>query len=391
MSITSETTLFPAISGPADTIGSEHFSDRRADIDYKVTLLADLLESVDCEGALFFLPENFAWLTSGATARGILNPEEMPAVYCNGDQKWLLCSNVDSQRLFDEELDELGFQLKEWPWHWSREEMLTILCQNRKVACDIPFQQCKIIGEEMRTFRRSLTLYEQACLQTVGGLVSHAVEATCRTMPKEVNERDIAAQVAHRMIHRGVQMVQISVAVDGRSRLYRHHGYTSMPLENYAVICATGRKYGVCTTTARVVSFGPPDEHLRKEHDAACKVSATYLASSWPDAVPRDILTTARRVYEITGYEHDWRMAPQGHITGRAPVEERLLPSTAELFRAQWAITWQASVGASNVCDTILITDQGPKVVTPTEVWPLKRIRVQGADFVRPDILLREE
>jgi hypothetical protein len=35
------------------------------------------------------------------------------------------------------------------------------------------------------------------------------------------------------------------------------------------------------------------------------------------------------------------------------------------------------------------VTEAGPRLTTPTEVWPLKRIRVQGADFVRPDLLQR--
>ena len=35
------------------------------------------------------------------------------------------------------------------------------------------------------------------------------------------------------------------------------------------------------------------------------------------------------------------------------------------------------------------VTDQGPKIVTPAEAWPLKRIRIQGAEFVRPDVLQR--
>jgi hypothetical protein len=35
------------------------------------------------------------------------------------------------------------------------------------------------------------------------------------------------------------------------------------------------------------------------------------------------------------------------------------------------------------------VSEEGPKCVTPTEVWPLKRIRIQGAEFVRPDVLIR--
>src|SRR6202011_1971206 len=147
-----------------------------------------------CDGLLLLEPENFAWLTSGATPRGQLNPDESPAVYCNGDQRWVLASNVDTQRLFDEELDGLGFQLKEWPWHWGREQLLADLVQGRRLACDQPLAETQPADEQLRRLRRTLTPYEQACLRVTGLIVSHALEATCRTMTPNQTERQVAGQ-----------------------------------------------------------------------------------------------------------------------------------------------------------------------------------------------------
>jgi hypothetical protein len=179
------------------------------------------------------------------------------------------------------------------------------------------------------------------------------------------------------------------VAADGRSRLYRQSGFTSRPITKYAVLSATGRKYGLCAMASRTVCFGSPGDSLRQDHSAACKVAATYIASSWPDAVPREILTAGRRVYLISGYEHEWLHCPQGHVTGRSPIEMPLLPATEELFQNGWAITWQASTGAACSCDTFVLTANGPALVTEPDGWPLKRIRVQGTDFARPDLLER--
>ena len=36
-----------------------------------------------------------------------------------------------------------------------------------------------------------------------------------------------------------------------------------------------------------------------------------------------------------------------------------------------------------------ILAEDGPRVITPTEFWPSKRIRVQGAEFYRPDLLIR--
>lgn len=390
-----ESVLSPVLNASEPSLDLSGFSggaagsDRRADVDVRQARIAALLQQFQCDGLLVLDPENFAWLSSGAIARSTLNPAEMPGLYFSPDQRWLVCSNADSQRLFDEELDGLGFQLKEWPWHWGRGQLLADLAQGRKLACDRPLGDCKVVADELRALRRQLTPYEQACYLALGGIVAHALEATCRTISGGETEREIAGQISHRLLHRGAFPTWVGVAADGRSRSYRQFGFTSTPIRNYAVLMVTARKYGLCVTASRSVCFGPPELAVQKEHSVACKVSATYVASTWPDGVPQQVLAAGRRVYQITGTEHEWLAAPQGWVSGRAVVELPLLPSMAELFQSGWAVTWRTSVGAALSCDTFLITDQGPRLVTPTEVWPLKSIRIQGADFVRPDLLQR--
>jgi Xaa-Pro aminopeptidase len=389
MSTAAESLVQPVknASEPELTLGTE--SDRRADVDAKQAQMAALLQEAGCEGLLILDPDNFAWLTSGATPRGNLDPAEHPALYFSPDQRWLIASNVDTQRLFDEEMDGLGFQLKEWPWHWGRDKLLNDLCQGRRLACDLPLGERTPVGDRLRPFRRVMTTYEKACYRALGAIVSHALEATCRTMAGGETERELAGQLSHRLMHRGVLPVHVGVAGDGRSRLYRQFGFTSLVIRSSAVLTVTARKYGLTATACRSVCFGAPDPELRKEQDAVCKVGATYLASTWPDAVPREVLGAARRVYQLSEFEHDWALCPQGHVTGRAVVELPLTPTTEDLFQDGWAVTWRSSAGAALGCDTVLVTDKGPEVVTPHENWPLKRIRIQGADFMRPDLLQR--
>jgi Xaa-Pro aminopeptidase len=246
-----------------------------------------------------------------------------------------------------------------------------------------------MVGPRLQRLRRAVTPYEEACYRALGLIVSHALEATCRTLNPGETEREVAGQLAHRLLHRGAVPLHISVAADGRSAQYRQLGFTSAPVQRHCVLEITARKYGLCATASRSVSFGVPDAEFRKQHDAACKVSATYVASSWPDALPRQVLGYGKRVYLLTGYEHEWRLGPQGHVTGRMPVEMTVTPQTEELFQSNWPLTWRARVGAASSCDTFVITEQGPRPVTPPEMWPLKRIRVQGAEFFRPDLLLR--
>jgi hypothetical protein len=388
--VSTESLIHPPteVSGFAIDAGS----DRRADIEIKQGRVANLLRETAQEGLLLLGQENVAWMTSGAMSRGVIDPASEPAVFCTPEGRWLICSNVDTQRYFDEELDGLGFQLKEWPWHWGREQFLADLCLDRKVACDrLPGVegQFVIVEDALRKMRRCLTAYEQACMTALGQLLAHALEASCRTMARKDTEREVAGQLSHRLMHRGVQPLHIGVAADGRSRLYRRQGYTGSTIDQYAVVTATVRKYGLHVTASRSVCFGEVPEELKLEQNAVCRVSASYLASTWPDAVPREVLLAGRRIYMLSQFEHEWVLSPQGHVTGRLPVEMMFTAQTADLLEAGWPVTWIATAGAACSCDTYLVTDKGPKPITPTEIWPLKRIRIQGAECIRPDILVR--
>src|SRR5262245_28753119 len=160
-SVTAETLLSSYADLSLST--SQATTDRRADVEAKQAQVAALLREVGCEGLLLLEPENFTWMTSGGAARGALDPVEQPGLYLNADQRWVLASNVDSQRLFDEELNALGFQLKEWPWYWGREQLVADLCRNRTLASDQAVATCKPVGDQLRLLRRKTTSYEQAC------------------------------------------------------------------------------------------------------------------------------------------------------------------------------------------------------------------------------------
>ncbi|MGF1580582.1 MAG: M24 family metallopeptidase [Gemmataceae bacterium] len=377
----------PALPNP--TVHQQTQSDRRIDIEAKQQLVAKLLATSDCDGLLLLDPANFAWFTSGGIARGVIDPASLPVIFCTQDHRWVISSNVDTQRIFDEELDELGFLLKEWPWHSNRTQLLRDLCNGRRVACDQTFGELENIGSQICQMRQNLALYEEACYRALGKILGHALEATCRTLQRGDTEREIAGQLSHRLIHRGVLPLVLTALVDGRSSMYRQGGFTPTPVNSYCVLLAAAQKYGLCAMASRTVAFGEIPEHLKREHTAACRVLATYVASTWPAAVPKQILNTARRIYRSCGAEHEWRLSPQGHITGRSLVELPLTPTTEDLLPSHAAITWRASIRSALSCDTFLVNEDGPRTLTIAENWPLKKLRIQGAEFTRPDILLR--
>jgi Xaa-Pro dipeptidase len=370
----------------------DEIAERTADITAKQEKLAQLLREEAREGLLMLDPANFSWFTAGGAARGLTSPSDQPALFLqNSSYRWVICCNVDTQRLFDEELDELGFQVKEWPWQEGSARLLTDLCQNRRLLCDVAFGECSNASERLQGLRRVLSAWDQARLHEIGRVLVHAVEATGRGLQQGDSELEIAGQLGHRLIHRGLEPVSIQVAADNRMRTYRRLGATAMSVQRNCIIHATARRYGLHVTTSRAVSFGEPDEQFRREMETSCRWTGALILSSMAGRTVADVISAGMPLLERGGFEHEWRLAPLGWVTGFMAQENLLLPDdTRQAVGMDWAMVWQGSVGAVSCADTIVVTNDGPQLATPPEYWPLKRIRFGDRSVDRADVLVRE-
>ena len=254
---------------------------------------------------------------------------------------------------------------------------------------DRPLGNCKVLSDPLRRLRCRLTPYERACYESLGAIVSHALEATGRTLAKGEPEREVAGQISHRLLHRGAVALQVGIAADGRRRAYRQPTFTGISHSRQLHTVRRGPGVRSVRQASRSISFGQPDAEFRREHDATCKISAAYIAGSSRRRAAANPAVRPGASFQMLGYEHEWLLCPQGHITGWVPVEKMLAPQTEELLEANLAVSWQVGVGTAMSSDTFLLSEDGPKLVTPIENWPVKHIRIQGAEFFRPDILVR--
>ena len=361
---------------------------RRTDIDTKQAILSGLIAELNCEAVVLLMPAHVAWFTGGMNVRGLIADGERPGLYTNGRQRWLLCSNTDTQRLFDEELDGLGFMLKEWPWPSGRATLLGELVVGKKVATDRPFPTMPLVNEKLRPELRPLLPSDVARLRDLGGLVAHALEATARKMERGESEEDVAGALAHRIFHKGAEAHAISVTAEGRAKSFRRAGYTPTTVETACNLQVTASRDGLFVTASRTVCFGAPAANFRNEFDAACKVAAIDRLNSHPGGSIAVAVDTASSLLKNTPYEHEWRLSPAGYGTGWFAADELRKAGHDEKFVAEQAIVWQARIGAAAVVDTVLVREGACESITPTEQWPFKRITIGDEVFDIPDLLV---
>jgi Xaa-Pro aminopeptidase len=365
---------------------------RRADIDAKHAALAPVLEAMGVEALVLLMPAHVAWFTAGLNVRGLVADSERPGVYINTKQRWLVCSNVDTQRLFDEELDQLGFQLREWQWETGRSDLLATVTTGRTVAADRPFPHTPMANDYLRPLVRVLSDFEQRQYLELGKAVAHAVEATARSFDRGRSEEEIAGQLGHRLLHHAIEPAAVSVAADGRGEKYRRAGFGTTPANFTAVIQATGQRDGLYATCSRTVSFGPLPDEFRLAHELAVKQAGLFRSFTRPGASLSAIGKAGRPVLAGTPHEFDWRLAQPGYGAGRFPAEELRRAGQDELLAAGYSVVWQPRVGPATVVDTLIVTGGEPVSVTPPQEWPMKRLIVSGGpphDIA--DVLVRDE
>ena len=386
------TDTLPALIDPAADHPPETDPDgRRADVEEQHRRIIGFLDRHGYEGVVLGRADSVAWFTAGGDlVRDYACERSSVLIFVNRKCRAVLTDNVQSARVFEEEIAGLGFQLKERAWYDDPERLVAELAHNKRIASDCPLPCCTEEFQALRELRLTLTRRERQRLRELGRTVTRAVEATCRNFTPGETEADIAGHLAHRLIREGVVPVELRVASDDRLARFRQPIFKAAPIRHHATIAVVGRRHGLCAGVTRTVSFGPIDPEIRAAHGLAAMVDATCIFFSRPGEPVREVFRRAKRIYEKFGHPDEWTLDYQGHLTGYAPCEGRLLPDSELVLQPDMALRWSPSVGAARSEDTVVIDGRGGyEVVTEAQHWPKLEVVVKGYTMTRPGILER--
>jgi Xaa-Pro aminopeptidase len=226
-------------------------------------------------------------------------------------------------------------------------------------------------------------------MRELGRTLTLAVEATCRNFDRGEREADVAGHLAHRLLREGVVPVDLRIASDDRLARYRQPIFKAAPILRRATIAVTGRRFGLCASVTRTVSFGSIDSEFRAHHNLAAMVGATCIFFSRPGEIISEVFRRGKRIYEKFNAPHEWTLDYQGVLIGYSPREAVLTPDSSLVLHPDMAICWNPSVGATRSEDTVVIDSRGYEVVTAAQNWPQLEVTVKGYPMARPGILER--
>ncbi|WP_250846733.1 M24 family metallopeptidase [Aquisphaera insulae] len=383
----------PSTPDPAADHESPELVRRRQDVELKHDRIRAYLDATDQEAVVLGRSDSVSWFSSGGElGQGLGSDLSCVLLFINRTSRAVISDNVQSSRVFEEELAGLGFQLKERPWYNDPFRTVAELCHNRRVGCDLGGAESHPWRKEpspLKELRKCLTPLERQRLRELGRTLSLAVEATCRNFDRGEREADVAGHLAHRLLREGVTPVSLRVASDDRLERYREATSRAGPIERRATIAVTGRRFGLCASVTRTVCFGQPDADFSRDQNLATMVGATYIFFSRPGQTVADAFRRGKRIFEKFNAPHEWMLDYQGVVLGYSPREMILTPDSEAILEPNMALCWSPSVRSARSEDTIVIDSRGYEVVTAAQNWPQVEVSVKGYAMMRPGVLIR--
>lgn len=386
----------PALADPAaDPDADPALAARRADVEEKHRRVRKLLDDRHLDALVLRGADSVAWFTCGGETGQLMSSDLSSAVlFINRNSRAVICDNVQSARIFEEELAGLGFQLKERPWYDDPSIVIAELGRNKRLGTDRVVCACSAFQLEdvcgpLAAERFPLTRNERQRLRELGRALTLAIEATCRNFAPGETEADVAGHLAHRLLREGVVPVDLRVASEDRLARYRQPTFKAAAIHRRAIVSAVGRRHGLCASATRIVSFGKVDKDFHAAHNLAAMVDATCIFFSRPGETVQGAFRRAKRIYEKFDHPDEWTLDYQGFLVGYHPRETLLKPESPLELRHGMPICWSPSVGPARSEDTVVVDKRGFEVVTDAQRWPKLEVMVKGFPIQRPSILER--
>ncbi len=366
---------------------------RREELQAKHQRVVAYMKSHHLDALVLAQRPNFAWYTAGGLNHvGTADSTGVAALLITREQAVCITSNIEAPRLADEELLDLGIEVKAVPWFdetglktlWSSE------FGRLRAACDVSLPalpgSVTRLGADFASLRWVMTEGEIERYRILAQDVAECLESACCQARPGMTECELAAQIASRALAKGIRTPVLLVAADERVRRYRHPIPTGRIVDRWAMGVLGGERHGLTVSVTRLVSFGPVDSDLLRKHEAVCRVDAAMIAATRPGRTMGEALTVAQEVYAEQGLADEWMLHHQGGLTGYVGREIRVGPACQEPIRVGQVFAWNPSIAGTKSEDTVLVSPDCNEILSLTRAWPTTKYTAQGREYPRCDI-----
>ncbi len=352
----------------------------------KVNQLRDLYRGKEENGLLIENQNNIAWLLQGRTFISFASVRAVVDLLINDEAVYLIANNIETKRMLEEELLDVGLIVREYPWYEPRKRLEII-----NELTDSRYSKDSNLEQEIMNLRLIMSDGEQLNLAELGRDAAAAMEASCFQIKRGMSERAAAALMAQYCYERNIEPNILLVAADERIKRYRHPLPTARKINRDVMLVIGGRRNGQCVGLTRYVAFSEPSSETKKVRDAVMQLNALLFTETRPAKNIRDIFRNLIDAYGVAGYPEEWQNHHQGGVIGYNPREIRVDFDTNLLVKAGQAYAWNPSISGFKAEDTFITGEKDNLTVTYTGELPNFQLQYQQGFMTVPDILVRRQ
>ena len=363
---------------------------RHEEIQEKVRRVRTLLQAKGLKGVLLKRQANFSWLTAGGiNLIGIATEMGETSLLITEKAKYVITSNIEAPRMIEEEgVEELGFQLKPFPWYEDQEAAIAEeLCGGGPLGCDVPYPNSVPVAEDVVRLRFSFTPSEIERYRWLGEKVARAAEETMLDTRRGEKECEVIGRLSAKLWKDRIDPIGVMGAADNRIARFRHSIPMERSINRIFMLSVNARKGGLVVCLTRFVHFGTMPAGLQAQYEATVYVDCVLMAHTRPGTPAREVLQKGIEAYRDRGFPEEWKLHHQGGAIGYQSRDYRTHFGTPDLVQEDQPFCWNPSMTGTKSEDTILATSHGPEIITPPVLYPTLSMEVAGIRFVRPAIL----
>lgn len=361
----------------------------RDEVSEKKNRIRTLLAELKLDGIYLKKRSNFSWLTAGgqnavsiATEMGVAGLLIMP------NKEYAISNNIEATRMEKEELlGDQGYEIRSFPWHEDQEVDLLRELGGSRIGSDHTLDGLSDISAKISPLRYSLTPWEVARYKKAGALNAQAAEDAAATIEPGDTECEVIGRVQERLWANRLDPVVTMCAADERIADYRHPIATEKKIRKRVMLSVTARKWGLIVSSTRFVQFGRLPEEIAEKYRINVEIDCIMMANTIPGKPAVEAYNKGIEAYEKYGYPDEWRLHHQGGAVGYVARDYKVTSETREIVQENQGFAWNPSITGCKSEDTIVATSTEPVIVSPTQSYPVIKVKVGNTLFRRPAIL----
>src|SRR5688572_17054715 len=372
--------------------------ERRQEAAAKLERIQSFLKREKLSGVLITTLRNFSWITAGGDSHVVITGESgaVPLFIREDGRKFIITSHSEAPRMQEEDLKDMGYELREISWYGDKIEpnqltsTLRELTAGRPFGSDCAYADSRMIDSELASLRVPLTDTEIRKYRWLGKKCAEAVEHVCRQIQPGMTEWGIAALMSDALLRHSIRPTVLLIGADDRIMKYRHAPPSDKnKVDKYAMVNICARRWGLVISMTRLIHFGAVPADLQHKLESVARVNAGYWARTTVGSSAGSILQGAIADYAETGYPEEWRKHHQGGAIGYQERDWLAIPGSSQRVQSNQTFAWNPTIQGTKIEDTILLIGDKLEILTEITGWPVVESKALGRIYRSPGILVR--